>query len=257
MNKKSTAPTLIWHFSAATAALAQDGLARALAAHGFRLADGAVARAAARERNGPGISIAQDGPTAALLDAGPLPNCALAAWLRKQWPALAIVAVCDGHHPADIARQLHSGADAYCHAAGEPELVVALVRRLCGRGSAPDSACTSSAMGAQAWGLVQDGWVLRLPHGAGLALSPGERAFLLTLLQSEAGQASHARLLAAVNAAYGRRTGDRRLMRLGMLVSRLRRRLAARNAVLPLRSVHGWGYCWSGELPLVAALSEA
>jgi hypothetical protein len=62
-------------------------------------------------------------------------------------------------------------------------------------------------------------------------------------------RASHDVLTVAVNAAYGAAGKSRQVRQLGLLVSRMRRKCEDQGVILPLHSVHGWGYMFAQGVP--------
>ena len=232
----------LWHLQASAAGPALSECFGALGLSIVGLPDMAALRTA--------VAQSSSGPALAILAADAADNCAACILLRSRFPALGILLICEGHATADIVYQLGCGADAYCHSASAPELLLAQAQRL----------WTASRCGPQPvrqWSLLDEGWALHAPTGVQISLTPGERAFLQALLMAPDGRASHADLLEAVNQAYGRRGPDRHMQRLGMLVSRLRRKLDAQGVSLPVRSVHQWGYQWAGELPREQIMSQS
>src|SRR5690606_28199266 len=109
------------------------------------------------------------------------------------------------------------------------------------------SAAARAAAGASAvWSLPEQAWILASPEGKRIALTTGERAFLMALLAAPNQRAAHADLISAVNEAYKQESVSALQSRLSVLVSRLRRKCAEHGAGLPLKSVHNWGYMFTG-----------
>lgn len=92
------------------------------------------------------------------------------------------------------------------------------------------------------WQFIDKNWALRCPDGQSIALTTGERAFLSILLSAPFQQATHAQLIDAVNAAYKQDEPRTHSVRLGVMVSRMRRKFNGAGMPLPLKSLHGWGY---------------
>lgn len=87
-----------------------------------------------------------------------------------------------------------------------------------------------------AWTLDDDGWSLLCPDGTRLALSAGERGFLRALLA-----APDTRL---PRGDIGDAMGARRM---DMIVSRLRSKAASKGVALPVITIRGWGYAFTGK----------
>lgn len=203
-------------------------------------------RAAGRSRNGLPIAIF-DGRSADAL--------AVVSALRASNNGLGIVALTASDDEGSVIRLLHAGVDTCCVVSASPELLIAVVVRLMWRlgvGAYGDSSVSqmvsnSSAAALQSdqttsWQLIDQGWALLSPEGHRVALTTGERAFLSTLLSAPHQQATHEELISAVNASYHNGRARTHQSRLGVMVSRMRRKFSQAGAPLPLKSVHNWGY---------------
>ena len=170
------------------------------------------------------------------------------AVLRALHQELGIVALIEPDSEAEIIQLLHSGVDAHCALNASPDLFVAIILRLLWRlGVIPSRAPgVKSDQGPEShsssWGLIDQGWVFCSPAGHRIPLTTGERAFLMTLFNAPAQKVPHAELIDAVNAAYNTINGQVHRSRLGVMVSRMRRKFRQAGAPLPLKSVHNWGY---------------
>lgn len=166
--------------------------------------------------------------------------------LRALCPRLGIVALTSGDNDADVIQLLHMGADAYCPADASAALLVAIVLRLLWRLGMPSASAVAPSsepvLASSSWELIEQGWILRSPTGRCVTLTTGERAFLTTLFNAPSFKASHAELIDAVNASYNHVDGHVHQGRLGVTVSRMRRKFSQAGAPLPLKSVHNWGY---------------
>lgn len=196
--------------------------------------------------------------------------------LRTLQPGLGVVAQVQLDDEERLIRLLQVGIDLYWPAGGSPELLLALVLRLMRRpgpesqavaqapssripdtdtDSAPTATDASDRTGRRSrqhpgsWQLVEQGWVMCSPDGQSVPLTTGERAFLTTLLNSPQHKATHAELIAAVNAAYNQVEGRTHQSRLGVMVSRMRSKFEKAGVPLPLRSIHNWGYMFVSGLP--------
>lgn len=147
---------------------------------------------------------------------------------------------------------LHNGADMVLPDNAHPELVVAalhsVVRRL-----VPASSL-KALQKVTSWRLKQDGWALYTPQGESFALTAAERAFMRHLVASPERRASHKELLQAISFTPDDVTPRQHILteinRLGVLVSRMRRKLSRSNVDLPIRSIHNWGYMFAAHCEL-------
>lgn len=173
-------------------------------------------------------------------------NCLATSYLRALQPQLKILALLNWQDESALLQVLRSGADMYGPLRASPELLLALTLGLCrqpGRSGAvqPD---TSPA----AWALVDQGWVLSSPDGDCVDLTTGERAFLQALFLAPDLRARRADLMHAIDISYAASTRSGKETRLGVLVSRMRRKFQARGVALPLRVIHGFGYMFAGRI---------
>ncbi|TAM89510.1 MAG: helix-turn-helix domain-containing protein [Candidimonas sp.] len=193
--------------------------------------------------------LAEAGAMACLvLDGTPNQNCQAASYVRTFEPGLGIVAMVPSLNENLLMQVLRSGADAYCPRGVTVMFLATVVSTVLRRAYPPDA-----REAAPGWSLEEQGWVLVCPGGLAVALTTGERAFLDALLNAPGMRASHGDLAAAVDAAYGVAAEGRGGRQLGLLVSRMRKKFHARGAVMPLRSVRGWGYMFAqgARLPRV------
>lgn len=192
------------------------------------------------------VSTVQDAenlPVVVIVD-GRNPDSANAvATLRSLQGDVGIVAMVDRHDDAAMVHMLHSGVDICSFVGASPDLWVATVSRLLWRlGQRTQQGSTRSSETLASWELMDKGWTLRTPNGQFVTLTTGERAFLTTLLNSPAQKATHAQLISAVNASYNYADARSQQSRLGVMVSRMRRKFEQAGTPLPLKSVHNWGY---------------
>lgn len=168
--------------------------------------------------------------------------------LRALHLDLGIVALVEPDNEAEIIQLMRSGVDAHCALNASPELLVAIILRVLWRLGAMQSRAPVAAFDQgpeshpSSWGLINQGWVFCSPTGHRIPLTTGERAFLMTLFNAPAQKVPHAELIDAVNAAYNTTNGQLHQSRLGVMVSRMRRKFRQAGAPLPLKSVHNWGY---------------
>lgn len=172
-------------------------------------------------------------------------NCASAAGLRAQYPDIGIVALVVSPSQDQLAQILQSGADSYCPKNASDRLLSATVFRLLSRMGRIDQSQAQARPAHGDWSLEEQAWVLADPTGGRVPLTTGERAFLLTLFNAADLRAEHAELIAAVDACSDAASHATSQARLGVLVSRLRRKFRRHGINLPLKSLHRWGYMFA------------
>lgn len=173
--------------------------------------------------------------------------CTVSAHLRMLHPAVGILAVADSQTEITAIQLLQSGADAVVPMVASAPLMAAMLFRLLWRLDM-SAALRSSAQSNPVWALSEQGWILSSPNSQRIPLTTGERAFLLALMTAPNQRASHAQLTEAVNEAYVGEASNAMQSRLSVLVSRLRRKCMEHGARLPVKSVHNWGYMFTGQL---------
>ncbi|MGB3289932.1 MAG: hypothetical protein WBA83_11710 [Burkholderiaceae bacterium] len=230
-----------------------------LRAHGFevlRCVDMPELYLAAQGRH------SSDNPAVVVLAGTQDENCTVAAGFRALHPSAGMVSLVEPGSEIAVIQALRAGVDNCCPQTGSAQLLAAMLLRLFHAVGIPQPpvAQPDDPAAANAWSLQEYGWVLLAPHGLRIELTTGERAFLSTLLATPDLRATHAQLLDAVDACNAADTPIGKQGRLGVLVSRLRRKLSANSIALPLKSVHGWGYAFTGPLrtePAKAAVPES
>jgi len=202
-----------------------------------------------------GQACAQDtGPAPAalvLLDASLNQNCAAARLLRMRHPAVGIVSLLDEQDEAALVAVLQCGTDIWCPRGASAGLLAATLFSLLRRGMPPVPEHAPEEVSGENWALRGQAWVLESPSGGQVALTTSERAFVLVLAAQPGLRASHADLLAAIDGCGQADSPDRHTgqARLGVLVSRLRRKFKAQHGIdLPIKSLHKWGYMFAGGL---------
>jgi len=183
---------------------------------------------------------------AVLLASGHSENCIVAAQLRALYPSLGVVAITPSSMETMWLQALQSGVDHICPASAPSQLLVAILFRLLWRLDV--TAASAAASGRAVWSLAEHGWILASPEGQRIPLTTGERAFLMALIAAPNQRAPHAELIKAVNEAYALESAAALQSRISVLVSRLRRKCAEHGVGLPLKSVHNWGYMFTGAL---------
>ena len=188
-------------------------------------------------------------PLFIILKGTPADNQAAAAYLRTLHSCLGIIAAVTTLDETEVIETLQSGVDAYYFHGASCQLKVATLlalQRCCNAGFT--DAMVNHLPGVKKWKLLEQAWVLDSPEGKSVTLTTGERAFFLTLLKAPDRYAAHAQLLAAIDACSSQQRGRVDSRRLGVLVSRLRRKFASQGLKLPVQSVHNGGYMFAGDL---------
>lgn len=179
------------------------------------------------------------------------------AALRAVRPDQGLVALVRPDDEQTLIELLRVGVDMYCPDNASAELLLALMRRMLHRQVRRTETPTKAGLRArpqrarpspidripgQVWELSEQGWAMRTPGGQRIPLTTGERAFLTTLIASPESKAPHEVLIEAVNTAYNQTDGPTHQNRLGVMVSRMRKKFKDAGEPLPLRSIHNWGY---------------
>lgn len=174
-------------------------------------------------------------------------SCTVSAHLRMLHPAIGILAMADSQAEITSIQLLQSGADAVVPTEASAPLMAAMLFRLLWRLDMA-TAIRAAGQNTPVWALSEQGWILSSPNSQRIPLTTGERAFLLALMAAPNQRASHAQLTDAVNEAYAGDASGAMQSRLSVLVSRLRRKCSDHGARLPVKSVHNWGYMFTGLL---------
>lgn len=241
-------PILVWfspqaHHSAATIRALQDST---LCDLGFGLVHGQDLAELYRQVD---RHVVRDGiPIAVVLAGGHQNNCAAAAYLRSLHPSLPIVAIPDLYSDSILIELLRCGVDSCCARDASSNLVAAMVTRLFVRANPGLSITGVQTIDRDTgyWTLAEQGWLLIAPQGESVSLTTGERAFMSTLLSAPSLRATHQQLSVAVASSYASASGQHGT--LGVLLSRLRRKVARHGLGVPVKSVHNWGYMFSGSV---------
>lgn len=190
-------------------------------------------------------------PDLVVLAGSLIDDCLAASYLRALHPCLKILTLLDLHDEPALLQVLRSGADLYGPLCASPQLLLALALGLLKQPRMP-LAARADALPAL-WALVDQGWVLTSPDGERVDLTTGERAFLQTLFLAPDLRARRADLMGAIDKSYAAAAGIGKETRLGVLVSRMRRKFQARGIALPLKVIHGFGYMFAGKVRLAIA----
>jgi len=182
---------------------------------------------------------------------------------RVLYPGMGIIVLCGLSDTRQVLAHLHAGADVWCPDEASPSILAAQIFRLLWRlqrahetaGNRLVAASQSASFegpqvslpvgrspSAAHWVVADHGWTIWTPGGRSVVLTPTERAFMCALWQAPDTRATHAALLAAIQDIRGHVQEKTSPSRLGVIVSRLRRKFTRAGAVLPLQSVHDWGY---------------
>lgn len=182
--------------------------------------------------------------------------CMAVAGLRAMDTTAGIIAVSTFDSPENRILGLHCGADA-CF---QPDVATAeiaaalqaLVRRVPAtvsrRQASPEAEPRAGGVAAPGdstgkWQFHDAAWTLVSPQGARLALTLAEREFLLKLTTS-----ADKRLPRSDPPGIDPQAGRESIRRTDVVVSRLRRKAQDMNLELPIRTVWGWGYAFTGEI---------
>lgn len=185
-----------------------------------------------------------------LLDGDLRTNCDNAQLVTTLYPACGVIALLDDMHEDSLIMALQSGADACCLRHASVALLSSVLYSLLRRRKGVGPMVGAPAQAAEPWYLVQQAWMLEGPQGCALPLTTAERAFLLHLTKQPDMRASYADLMRSVDPQSLDIPVRVSQARLGVLVSRLRRKLQQRHGLeLPVKALHRWGYMFTGEMP--------
>lgn len=191
--------------------------------------------------------------------------CGAAQAVRGTVPDARVVALVDQPGDARLLQAMRSGVDVCWPLKAPAALIATGLSRLARSG--PDAASAALPDHVEGgWQLGADAWVM---HAGGLRvpLTSAERAVLLALYRAPGNVLSHAAIAHAVNTlplgngkppqapsgAVATAQAAAAARRLGVLMSRLRRKFAVMGADMPIRSVRGVGYALIGLGPAAQA----
>ncbi|MEN4922209.1 DNA-binding response regulator [Achromobacter spanius] len=180
--------------------------------------------------------------------------CMAVAGLRAMDTTAGIVAVSAFDTPENRILGLHCGADAcFTPEVATAEIAAtlqALVRRVPTPGRRaveadprPGASPASAAEPTGKWQFLDAAWTLLSPQGARLSLTQAEREFLLKLTGSP-----DKRMPRSDPPGIDPNLGRESVRRTDVVVSRLRRKAQDLNIELPIRTVWGWGYAFTGDI---------
>ncbi|MGO3871863.1 MAG: EAL domain-containing protein [Alcaligenes sp.] len=172
----------------------------------------------------------------------------MVAKLRNDFGSLGIVAVQSGLSASARVQLLLTGADAclaldvqvpelmaWCHAVRRRNVYAAV-------GTVQAVEEVQDHGGQQEWVLRDKGWTLLAPNGVGLELTHSERQLMDAFIRHADARFSREDLMRDKGLA----ASDSRAV--DSLISRLRRKASQAGVALPIKSVHGWGYTFTGKL---------
>lgn len=172
----------------------------------------------------------------------------MVAKLRNDFGSLGIVAVQSGLSASARVQLLLTGADAclaldvqvpelmaWCHAVRRRNVYAAV-------GASQAMQEVQDHSGQQEWILRDKGWTLVAPNGVGLELTHSERQLMDAFIRHADARFSREDLMRDKGLA----ASDSRAV--DSLISRLRRKASQAGVALPIKSVHGWGYTFTGKL---------
>jgi len=176
-------------------------------------------------------------------------NCAQAQLVSTLYPGCKVVSLLDDLGEDALIASLQSGADFCCAKDASAALLASVLYSLLRRKNdvPPDAPPPEPAR--TFWRLTQQGSVLEGPHGCTLALTTAERGFLLCLTREPGMRAAYETFGEHIDPQSAGTSPKALQGKMGVLVSRLRRKLQQQHGLeLPVKSVHKWGYMFTGEL---------
>jgi DNA-binding response OmpR family regulator len=181
-----------------------------------------------------------------LLSGSVIEICSLAMSLRAHQLQHAIVALMDTNSDMALTQVLQSGVDNYCDESSQIGLLAAILLRLQARFYRRTFLEQSEDVTPR-WRLAEQDWVLVSPEGIRIRLTTNERCFMKILLGSPDLRVTHEQLTMAMGAHRSiESTQALRPGKLGVMISRLRMKFNEHGLVCPLKSLHNWGYMFTG-----------
>ncbi len=184
-----------------------------------------------------------------LLSGSVIEICSISMNLRAHQLQHAIVALMDTDSDMALTQVLQSGVDNYCDESSQTGLLAAILLRLQAR-FYRGTFLEQSEDATPRWRLAEQDWVLVSPEGIRIRLTTNERCFMKILLGSPDLRVTHEQLFLAMgvqrspaDSAQASRHG-----KLGVMISRLRMKFTEHGVVCPLKSLHNWGYMFTGVI---------
>ena len=180
--------------------------------------------------------------------------------LRMHSVSLPIVVDFPSFSEDQVLQALYSGADDYFCLDNSAALWVAKIECLLRRVRYSEMSAVQSGFSDSTaiveqlglgWILIEEGWILTSPEGRSMSLTTTEREFLLALCEQSDRRASHQQLLHAISESEdGPESLDSPLghNRLGVVISRLKRKGAVEGMNIPIRSIYKWGYMFGAPI---------
>lgn len=163
--------------------------------------------------------------------------------LRAISSNVGIVTLMSSHNETAFSQALLCGADAYATTDMSTTLLLAIVSSILRRIS-HNVVIQNESSG---WVLQDEAWTVSSPNGVEINLTTTERTLFLALFEAPDGRVSHTELLGILG-IDSELEKTARINRLGVVVSRLRRKFEANGLTLPLKSLHNWGYMFTAVL---------
>lgn len=184
-------------------------------------------------------------------------SMAALARLHAQCRGLPVVVILSNYNESSILQALYCGADDFCLECYGSDLWIAKIESLLRRKanaaliepvvSSPTTVIPVVKHDAP-WRLVEGGWVLLCPNGVSMELTTTERIVFLTLCQQEDKRAPHQLLLDAISDGDESQEIPVAHNRLGVVISRLKRKGQEHGLNIPIRSVYKWGYMFGADI---------
>lgn len=197
-------------------------------------------------------------PVVAVL-AADMPQNRVGAGILAAMPQFGVVIMLESSDDASLMSALQLGVDACCQRGAVPQVLALTVQSVMRRleqnhaGTVVARNALQAFQGAVSlpepggqWQLHDRAWLLQTPAGKRVRLTSAERSFILELIQRPGQTATHADLWTACGNPIA--NADVVKSRVGVVVSRLRSKVAQQGVELPLKSLYGRGYMFTGAI---------
>lgn len=183
-------------------------------------------------------------PSLFILAGSPADSVSAIMRLRAINDETGIISMLPSHNEAAFTQALLCGADYYVTSDTGSSLLLAIINTVL-RGQRQG---VSQPLDSTCW-LLQDGdWTISSPDGILVTLTTNERALFQQLIEATDGKVTHQHLLETIAVVDKSLAQTTRLNRLGVIISRLRRKFDDAGLDLPIKSVHNWGYMFVAPL---------
>lgn len=184
------------------------------------------------------------------------------ARLRSQYSRFPRFVILSDFNERSILQSLYCGADDYCLESYSTNLWIAKIESVIrckttidaisktGVTSTSEVPSLPLVQSGSAWHLIEGGWILLSPEGQSLNLTTTERVLCLTLCQQPDYRASHQMLLDAISDGDESQDVPVAHNRLGVVISRLKRKGQEYGMTIPIRSVYKWGYMFGADIKI-------